>query len=62
MSKFTPLGVTLLYNRMEKADFYFEVEEPKGINLIMFRDSYVTFSAKVREKKDAFLKNNPFDA
>ena len=39
------------YNHMEKADFlYFEIEAPNGINLIMFRDSSVTFSAKIRTK------------
>ena len=37
------------YNHMEKPDFsYFEVEDPNGINLIMSRDSTVTFSAKIR--------------
>ena len=37
---------------MEKADFlYFEVEDSNGINLIMFRDISVTFSAKNRKKK-----------
>ena len=37
-----------LYNHMEKANFlYFEVEAPNGINLIMFRDSSMTFSAKI---------------
>ena len=50
-----------LYNHMEKADFlYFEVEDPKGINLIMFRGSHVTFSAKMRLKICAFLNNNHF--
>ena len=39
------------YNNMEKADFlYFEVEATNGINLIMFRDSSVTFSAKTKQK------------
>ena len=39
------------YNHMEKADFlYFEVEAPNGINLITFRHSSVTFSAKIRKK------------
>ena len=41
------------YNHMEKADFsYFEVEAPNGIILIMFRDSSMTFSAKIRKKKN----------
>ena len=31
--------------------FYFEVEAPKGINLIMFRNSGLTFSAKKNQKK-----------
>ena len=31
--------------------FYFEFEAPNGINLIMFRDSSVTFSANIRKKK-----------
>ena len=32
---------------LDKADFlYFEVKAPNGINLIMLRDSSVTFSAK----------------
>ena len=36
---------------MEKADFlYFEVEAPNMINLIMFWDRSVTFSAKIRKK------------
>ena len=36
------------YDHMEKADFlYFEVEAPNGINLIMFRDSSVTFAEKI---------------
>ena len=36
---------------MEKADFlYFELEAPNGINLIMFRDSNVTFFCKKSEK------------
>ena len=36
---------------MWKADFlYFEVKAPKGINLIMFGDSSVIFSAKIRKK------------
>ena len=36
---------------MEKADcLYFEIEDPNVINLIMFRDSSVTFSAKIRKK------------
>ena len=36
---------------MEKADFlYFEVEAPNGINLIMFLDNSLTFSAKIRKK------------
>ena len=45
---------------MEKADFlYFEVEAPNGINLIMFRDSNVTFSAKNQKKiKVRFLVIN----
>ena len=35
---------------MEKADFlYFEVEALNGINVIMFRDTSVTFSAKIRK-------------
>ena len=39
------------YNHIGKAYFlYFEVEAPKGINLVMFRDSNVTFSAKIRKK------------
>ena len=38
-------------NHMEKAVFsYLEVESPNGINLIMFRDSSVTF-AKISKKK-----------
>ena len=41
---------SLSYNHMEKADFlYFEVEASNGIILIMFRDSSVTFSAKIRK-------------
>ena len=37
---------------MGKADFlYIEVENPKGINLIMFRDSSVTFTAKIIQKE-----------
>ena len=44
------------YNHIEKADFlYFEVEAPNWINLIMFRDSSVTFSAKIRKKYVAFF-------
>ena len=40
--------LTLVYH-MEKADFlYFEVEDPKGTDLIMFRESSMTFSAKMR--------------
>ena len=40
---------TLSYNHMENANFlYFEVEAPKGINLIMFRESSMTFSANMR--------------
>ena len=35
------------YNHMEKADLvYSAVEDPKGINLIMFRDSSVKFLQK----------------
>ena len=42
---------TPLYNHMGKADFlYVEVEAPKGIILIMFSDSSLTFSAKIRKK------------
>ena len=41
---------------MEKADFlYFEVEAPNGINLIMFRDSSVTFLQKPEKIKVRFL-------
>ena len=48
---------------MEKADLlYFEVEDPDGINLIMFRDSSVTFSAKIRKKIRCVLGNKPFNA
>ena len=45
---------------MEKADFlYFEAEAPDRINLIMFRDSSVTFSAKIRKQnKVRFLEIN----
>ena len=47
---------------MDKVDFlYSEVQAPNGIKLIMFRDSSVTFSAKIR-KKGAFLSNKPFNA
>ena len=36
---------------MEKADLlHYEVETPDGINLIMFRDGSVTYSAKIRKK------------
>ena len=47
---------------MEKADFYtFEFDAPNRINLIIFRDNRVTFSAKIRKKdQSAFLSNNPF--
>ena len=39
------------FYHMGKADFlYFEVEAPNGINLIMFRNSSLTFSAKIRKK------------
>ena len=34
---------------------------PNGINLIMFRDSNVTFSAKIRKKLKNFLRNKPFN-
>ena len=45
-------NLTPLYNHMEKANFlYFEVEAPNGINLIMFLESSVTFSAKIKTKK-----------
>ena len=52
----------LPYYHMGKADFlYFEVEAAKGINLIMFRNSSLTFSAKIRKKKlGAFFNNKPF--
>ena len=40
--------VTPSYNHIQKADFlYFEVEAPYGINIIVFRDSSVTCSAKI---------------
>ena len=56
------MSPTPSYNHMEKADFlYFKVEAPSGINLVMFRDSSMTFSAKIRKKiKVAFLSNKPF--
>ena len=42
---------TSSHNYMEKVDFLcFEVEAPNGINLIMFRDSSMTFSAKNQKK------------
>ena len=48
---------------MEKADFlYFEVEDLSGINLIMFWDSSVTCSAKIRKNLGVFLSNTPFNA
>ena len=50
---------------MGKADFlYFEVEPPPPmeINLIKFRDSSVTFSAKIRKNQCVFLGNKPFNA
>ena len=48
---------------MEKANFlYFEVEAPNGINFIIFRDSSVTFSAKIRKNEGAFFINKPFNA
>ena len=52
---------------MEKADFlYFEVEAPNGINLIMFWDISVIFSAKIRKNKrkdkNKVLSNKPFNA
>ena len=38
-----------LYNHMKKADFlYVEFEAPSEISLIMFKDSSVNFSAKIR--------------
>ena len=45
--------LTPSYNHMEKADsLYLEVEPPPhGINLIIFRDSSVTFSAKITKNK-----------
>ena len=51
---------TPLYIHMEKAEFlYFEVEAPNGINLILFRNSSLTFSAKIRKKiKVPFLVIN----
>ena len=40
-----------LYYYMEKADFlYFEVEASSGTNLIMFRDSDVTFKTQKKIK------------
>ena len=37
---------------MEKSDFlYFNVEAPKGINLIMFSDGSMVFSAEMKFKK-----------
>ena len=50
---------------MEKANFlYFEGEVPKGINLIMFWDSSVTFNCKnwKKKKEGAFLSSKPFNA
>ena len=45
------IGAAPTYNHMEKADFlYFEVEAPKRINLIMFMDISMTFSAKIRKR------------
>ena len=36
---------------MDKADIlYFQIQAPNGIILIMFRDSSVTFSAKIKRK------------
>ena len=46
-----PVSLSPLYNHMEKADFlYFEFEALNGISLIMFRDSSVKISAKIRKK------------
>ena len=46
---------------MEKADYlYFKGEAPNGTNLIMFRDSSVTLSAKFR-KKCALFSNQRFN-
>ena len=43
--------ISPLYNHMEKPDFlYFEFEAPNRISLIVFRDSSVKFSAKIRKK------------
>ena len=41
---------------------YSEVEAPKAVNLIMFRNSSLTFSAKIRKNQGAFLSNKPFYA
>ena len=35
----------------ESGLLYFEVDAPNGINLFMFRNSSVTFSANIRKKK-----------
>ena len=38
-------------NHIEKADFlYFEVKAPNEANLMTFRESSVTFSAKIKKK------------
>ena len=43
---------TIHYQKLhgESRLFYFEVEAPNGIDLIMLRDSSLTFSAKIRKK------------
>ena len=41
-------NVSPSYNHMEKADFEFEALN--GINVIMFQNSSVTFSTKIRKK------------
>ena len=48
---------------MGKADFlYFEVEAPKGINLIMFWNEAWHFLQKSEKNHGAFLSNKPFYA
>ena len=45
------VAISPSYYHMGKVDFlYFEVEAPKGIHLIMFRNSSLKFSAKNQKK------------
>ena len=49
------VAISPSYYHMGKASFlYFEVETPKGINLIMFRNSNLTFSAKSEKNRVRF--------